>query len=161
QMKLLITGLPGSGKSTLLSKLIRGYDGTTLGFITREIKMDGKRMGFEVVASSGRRAILAQTEAETDLTVGRFYVNPESMDDVLSSVSDMNAVDLLYIDEIGQMQLLSPGFRSLLSRYVDSEKPILASVSSVYESDEIKSVVTRPDSLLFTLRSEERRVGEE
>ena len=50
--KILITGPPRCGKSTLISKLTTHYEklGREIrGFLTPEIKHDGKRIGFDVL----------------------------------------------------------------------------------------------------------------
>ena len=127
-VKLLITGLPKSGKSTLLESLVSRYNGVAQGFITREITDGEKRRGFEIITSNRDHALLAQTEIETDFPVGRFFAMPDNMSKVLESISEPSSADLLYIDEIGQMQLLSRHFRALLNSYLNSNKTFLASV---------------------------------
>lgn len=160
-VKLLITGLPKSGKSTLLEGLVSRYNGVAQGFITREIKKGAKRTGFEIVTSNGQHALLAQTEVETDSPVGRFFAMPDNISKTLKSISNFDSADLLYIDEIGQMQLLSREFKSLLSNYLNSDKTFLASVSKVYESGEIDFLISHKDSLLFSLTESNRGNVEE
>jgi nucleoside-triphosphatase THEP1 len=160
-MKLLITGLPKSGKSTLLQGLVSHYNGVAQGFITVEIKNGDKRTGFEIITSNGEHALVAQTEVQTDFPIGRFFAMPDNMARVFDSISDPSSADLLYIDEIGQMQLLSREFKSLLSSYLNSDKPFLASVSKVYVSEEIESIISQPDSILFSLNESKKGRVEE
>lgn len=160
-VKLLITGLPKSGKSTLLESLVSRYNGMAQGFITREIKNGDKRTGFEIVTSNGEHVLLAQTEVETDFPVGRFFAMPNNISKAIKSISDFGSADLLYIDEIGQMQLLSAEFKTLLSSYLNSDRTFLASVSRVYESDEIEFLISHKDSLLFSLTESNRGKVEE
>lgn len=160
-VKLLITGLPKSGKSTLLESLVSRYNGVAQGFITREIKNGDKRTGFEIVTSNGEHALLAQTEVQTDFPVGRFFVMPDNISKALKSISNLDSADLLYIDEIGQMQLLSREFKSLLSSYLNSDRMFLASVSKVYKSDEIELIVSHEEGLLFSLTESNRGDVEE
>jgi nucleoside-triphosphatase THEP1 len=160
-VKLLITGLPKSGKSTLLASLVSRQNGVAQGFITREIKNGDKRTGFEIVTSNGEHALLAQSEIETDFPVGRFYAMPDNISKALKSISKLDSADLLYVDEIGQMQMLSREFKSLLSRYLNSDGTFLASVSKVYESEDIKLLISQKDSLLFSLTESNRGNVEE
>lgn len=160
-VKLLITGLPKSGKSTLLESLVSRYNGVARGFITREIKNGDKRTGFEIVTSNGEHALLAQTEIMTDFPVGRFFAMPDNISKALKSISNVDSADLLYIDEIGQMQLLSREFKTLLSSYLNSDRMFLASVSKVYKSDEIELLVSHEEGLLFSLTESNRGDVEE
>lgn len=153
---MLITGLPKSGKSTLIKSLVLRYGNGAQGFITSEIKDGDKRTGFEIITSNGEQAILAQTEMQTDFPVGRFFVTPDSMSEVFKSIEDPGSANLLYIDEVGQMQLMSRDFKSLLSSYLRSNKTLLASVSKVYECSEIELLVSQYDSILFSLTDSNR-----
>lgn len=155
-VKLLITGGPKSGKSTLLEDIITQYKGVAQGFITREIKKKDKRMGFVIVTSNNEHALLAQTQIVTDFPVGRFFVVPDNMSKVFERISNPGSEDLLYIDEIGQMQLLSKDFKNLLSNYLDSDKTLVATISKIYVSEEIESIICQPDSILFSLTESKR-----
>lgn len=44
---ILITERPGIGKTTVILKVVQQSPGKMGGFITREIKRSGKRIGFE------------------------------------------------------------------------------------------------------------------
>lgn len=43
---ILFTGSPGTEKSTLIEKLVQKYNGLTTGFITKEIRNKGQKVGF-------------------------------------------------------------------------------------------------------------------
>jgi nucleoside-triphosphatase len=48
---ILITGPPGCGKSTLIEKIVNRIERPVTGFFTREIKKEGRRVGYSVAFS--------------------------------------------------------------------------------------------------------------
>src|SRR3990167_10025965 len=117
---IIITGLPRSGKSTLLAKLVLGFD-KKVGFITKEILVNQGRVGFEVENHLGQKFTLAHINFETDIQVAKYFVKIESLNEVIPSITKFDSEDLLYLDEIGQMQLHSNKFRDLVVAYLNSE----------------------------------------
>ncbi len=74
--KILITGPPRSGKSTLISRIIEYYSKKNYviyGFLTPEVRMGGKRVGFDVEdIYSGKRNKLARIgNYKTQFKLGR------------------------------------------------------------------------------------------
>lgn len=149
-MKLLITGSPKSGKSTILCELIAGV-ASRRGFITKELVKDQHRTGFVVEDMNGLSAVLAQTQNPTSLQVGRFYVHPEVLAQFTQNLSHPKTGELLYLDEVGQMQLYSNEFRSLVEAYLDAPNDFLATITSVYSDEFTKSILDRDDTVLFQL----------
>lgn len=149
-MKLLITGRPKSGKSTILSELVAGVS-PRRGFITKGFVKDHHRIGFIVEDMNGLRAVLAQTQNPTSLQVGRFYVHPEVLAQFTRSLSHPKTGELLYLDEVGQMQLYSNEFRSLVETYLDAPNDFLATITSVYSDEFTKNILGRDDIVLFQL----------
>lgn len=149
-MKLLITGRPKSGKSTILSELVAGVS-PRRGFITKEFVKDHHRIGFVVEDMNGLSAVLAQTQKPKSLQVGRFYVHPEVLAQFTRSLSHPKTGELLYLDEVGQMQLYSNEFRSLVETYLDAPNDFLATITSVYSDEFTKNILDRDDIMLFQL----------
>ena len=116
---ILITGMPKSGKSTLLKKIIKKHDKKT-GFVTNEIRENGERVGFEIETHTGQKSVLANINFKTSLKVSKYFVNIKNLDEIIPKVSEFNGDDLLFIDEIGQMELFSKKFKQLVLRYFDS-----------------------------------------
>lgn len=116
QNVILITGKPGIGKTTLVRKIIEGIPNCG-GFYTREVRVDGKRTGFEIIILDGRIGTLATSSPEPEFRskamVGRFRVNVEVVDtiviDALQKAVEENRV--VIIDEIGPMELFSERFQ--------------------------------------------------
>lgn len=149
-MKLLITGRPKSGKSTILSVLVAGVS-PRRGFITKELVKDHHRIGFVVEDMNGLSAVLSQTQNPTSLQVGRFYVYPEVLAEFTRNLAHPKTGELLYLDEIGQMQLYSNEFRSLVEEYLDTQNDFAATITSVYSDEFTTRIFNRDDILLFHL----------
>lgn len=154
-MKLLITGRPKSGKSTILSELVAGVS-PRRGFITKELVKDHHRIGFFVEDMNGLSAVLAHTQNPTSLQVGRFYVHPEVLAKFTQNLAYFETEELLYIDEIGQMQLHSNEFKSLVEKYLDAPNDLVATISSVYGDEFTERILKRDDIVLFQLTDANR-----
>ena len=127
---LLITGRPGSGKTTLVAEAAAAVGRRAGGFYTREIRTEGRRVGFEVVTLDGRRGRLAHAGVKGPYRVGRYGVDLESFEAVGVDALEraVREKDLILIDEVGKMELLSDPFRRAVEAAVNSGKPVLAAV---------------------------------
>ena len=142
--KILLTGIPKSGKTTLLHKLINDTR-AKIGFITVEVKENDERIGFKIVTSTGDEAILASTKINTPIRVSRYFVNIENLERVLPKIETFNKDDVLYIDEIGEMELYSDKFKGLVRKYLDSTNTFIATVSKIYDDDLIRQIKNEED----------------
>lgn len=92
----------------------------------------GARVGFEVVdLHSGISGWLARAGApQPGPKVGRYYVDLESFESVAvpAITHAVESCDIVAIDEVGPMELLSRGFRSAVQRAIESGKPLIATV---------------------------------
>lgn len=138
-MKILLTGEPHSGKSTLINKVLRRFD-DKLGFVTNEILEGDKRVGFALEASNGQKATLAHVDYDSDIYVSRYGVKPLILDEFLKALPGIDRHSLLYIDEIGQMQLCSDDFRALVEEYIDSPNDFIGTLSKVYNHELIQKL---------------------
>ncbi len=152
--KILITGLPRSGKSTILEKVINEIDNKK-GFITREVRANGERTGFEIVTDDGRKKMLSSIDFNSLHKVSRYFVDVDGLDEMVATLMDYGK-ELLYIDEIGQMELFSENFKELVTNYLDSDNVFIATVSKVYEDDFIRRIKSRKDVLLYEITPENR-----
>ena len=81
--RLLIEARPGAGKTTALSRLAErlGDGGAQLGgFLTREIRSEGRRTGFEIETFAGERGVLAHVDFPGPPRVGRYGVDLEEFE---------------------------------------------------------------------------------
>ncbi|HEV7449510.1 MAG TPA: nucleoside-triphosphatase [Candidatus Paceibacterota bacterium] len=157
---ILITGKPKSGKSTLLRKLIGPIPYKT-GFVTDEIRGEHGRLGFEIVTSIGAKSVLAHVDFAMPIKVSKYSVNIENLKAILPAVIDFLPQDILYIDEIGQMQLYSTEFKNLVSKFFDAPNTCLATLSYVYNDEFTDLLRDRNDIILIDLVPDNRDKQEE
>lgn len=156
---ILITGIPRSGKSTLLKKLIAEVD-QKVGFVTNEVLKDGERIGFELENHKGKRSTLADVGFKTNFKVARYFVDINNLDEIVSSVDKFEDGDLLFIDEIGQMQLFSEKFKTFVTKFFDSKNTCVATISKVYSDEFIETIKKRDDIILIEINQENRESKE-
>ena len=154
-MKILLNGQPKSGKTTMLVNLLDRVSDKR-GLIAKESRHDGERIGFDLVDSDGNTAALARTDKRAPYSVGRYFVNGEALDNFVEPLFTFGTNELLYIDEIGQMQLYSSRFKDLVTRYLDADNDFLGTISSVYEDDFIDHTKSRQDILICEVTPDNR-----
>ena len=130
-MKIFLTGSPGSGKSTVLMNVIDILKKKGLkvgGFITPEIRIRGKRIGFKVVdINSNAEGILASIDQKHGSRVGKYRVNLEDFERVSLKALDfaMKECDIICVDEIGKMELFSTRFKDKIEEMLKIKKPFV------------------------------------
>jgi nucleoside-triphosphatase len=154
-MKIFLTGPPKSGKTTLLTELVKEAK-LKRGLMAKEEVSEGRRTGFNLVDQLGNTATLARTAPPTNYPVGRFYVDLKSLDGFIDQFIDFTPDELLFIDEVGQMQLYSEKFKKLVDSFLASENDFIGTISAVYEHPFIEEVKSRPDVLLCKVTPDNR-----
>lgn len=136
--RILLTGPPGIGKTTICKQLIpllaKQY--STDGFYTEEVRDSSKkRIGFDVVSikNSEIRSPLARVanvlkpQEFQKHCVGNYHVFVENFE--ITALANLDSkMDLLFIDEIGKMELFSDKFFSTVNKLFfqgDMEKNII------------------------------------
>ncbi|KAL5099675.1 hypothetical protein RYX36_004002 [Vicia faba] len=162
---LLVTGPPGVGKSTLIMRVFDTLKASnpTLkiqGFYTREVRLAGERVGFEVVTLDGRTCPLASSKFSSQEShrwpnVGKYKVDVASFESLaLSELQVREDTDLFIIDEVGKMELYSSSFFPAVLKVLESNIPILASIPVPKFGRDIPAVATlrnHAGATLFTL----------
>lgn len=157
---ILLTGMPGTGKSTLLEEVISMTD-KKKGFIAKEVRIDGERKGFEIVTSYGERKMLSSVDFISEYKVSKYGVDVEGFEDLLGKFFSLDD-EVLYIDEIGRMELFSDKFKMLVRKYLDSDNIFIGTITMNYSDEFIESVKTRQDVRIFEVNEENRhRIYEE
>jgi len=125
-----LTGQPGTGKTALIKEALARTKVKGGGFYTEEIRTGGIRQGFRIVALDGQEAILAHVGISSPYRVSKYRVETDALDRVGVSAlrQALKESDLIVIDEIGKMELLSPLFREAVMQAINSDKRVLGTI---------------------------------
>jgi nucleoside-triphosphatase len=107
--RLLIEARPGAGKTTAISRLAGLLDdhGVGLsGFLTREMRSGGRRVGFEIETFAGERGVLAHVDLPGPPRVGRYGVDLKEFERRALPALE-NSASVILMDELGKMELAS------------------------------------------------------
>jgi nucleoside-triphosphatase len=131
-VKILLEGRPGSGKTTVVARLVdllRERGVAVLGFVTHELREQGRRVGFEVETFDGRHATLAHTSFSGPPRVGKYGVDIEAFETVaLPGLEQARSGGVVVIDELGKMELASERFRATVLEIFETDAEVVATV---------------------------------
>lgn len=141
--RLLIEARPGAGKTTALSRLAeRLSDGGVAlsGFLTREMRSKGRRVGFEIETFTHERGLLAHVDFPGPPRVGRYGVDLDEFERLALPALEAPA-SVVLIDELGKMELASERFREAVLTLFEGAVPIVATVHTFRHpfTDELKA----------------------
>jgi nucleoside-triphosphatase len=146
---ILLTGLPGCGKTTLIGKIVQRIGSSCTGFITREMREKGRRVGFAINTLGGAHATMAHIDIGSRYRVGRYGVDLQRIDQLaVPAMIPQTPHDIVVVDEIGKMECLSPLFRKTLLQVLDGPNVVLGSISLKGDAF-ISAVKHRPDVRLI------------
>jgi nucleoside-triphosphatase len=155
--RLLVEGRPGSGKTTAavrLVELLRRQDVAVSGFVTRELRERGKRVGFALETLDGRRGRLAHVGVRGDQRVGRYGVVHDDLERL--AIPALRApADVVVVDELGRMELGCAAFRDAVTALLDRPVALVATVHTRPDpfTDELKR---RPSVTVLRLTASNR-----
>lgn len=156
---ILITGAPGIGKTTLIHRVAEKLQGLhPVGFYTTEIRIGGVRKGFELIGLGRKKVkrVLAHVDLESAFRVGKYGVDIESFEALLSTIAFFDhEPELIVIDEIGKMECFSARFRILIEEILESEKRVVATIA-LRGSGLIADIKKRRDVRLYQITRQNR-----
>ncbi|KAF4527693.1 hypothetical protein B566_EDAN017584 [Ephemera danica] len=164
---VLLTGLPGVGKTTLTRKTCDALSARGVavnGFYTEEVRVQGRRIGFDVVSvPGGERRPLARIPDEGERTrgpmVGQYTVDVASFESIALPVltSHKGNSSVLVVDEVGKMELFSSRFTPALESALQT-CTLLATipVQRARPIPAVERLRSRSDVLLVTVQRENR-----
>jgi nucleoside-triphosphatase len=129
---LLLTGPPGCGKTTVLERVAEQLGELRLaGIVTRELRDQGQRVGFEAIGLGGHRVMLAHVRFRSLVSVGRYGVEPDRLVPLIieEMVRPPGTVDTYLIDEIGKMECHCPQFTEAIRRLLLGSVPVVATIA--------------------------------
>jgi nucleoside-triphosphatase len=92
--RVLLEGRPGAGKWTAVARVVelaRAVGGSVTGFLTRELREGGQRVGFTLETLDGGRGVLAHVRVR-GTRVGRNGVAPDDLEGL--------AIPAIYADAV-------------------------------------------------------------
>jgi len=162
---ILLAGDPGVGKSTLIVKLTKRFGNYAItGFYTEEVREEGKRVGFRAVTLNGSSAIFAHQSYHTEPghRLGKYGVRPEILESLVLPHLDVSRkrAQLVFVDEIARMELISDPFKEAVTKVLDSPEPAICTVAA-QGTGFTKRVKERSDVELITVTRKNRDILEE
>ncbi len=130
------------------------------GCTTQERRSKGARVGFAITdLTDGRTGELASLSLKMGPKVGRYKVNLADLAGVGAAgvAKAAESSEVIVVDEVGPLELVSPEFRRSVRAAVDSGKPLLAVVHEKLEDDllnELRGAAARTFVLSLENREE-------
>jgi nucleoside-triphosphatase len=144
---ILLTGRPGVGKTTMVNRIYDHYSKNGFkieGLTTREVREEGERTGFMITdLSSGQEGWLAKKDQGSGPRVGSYTVVSEALEKigVAALKRSMNGTaDLVIVDEIGPMEMTSTSFRNNISKVLNGDRAVVATVKFGSRYPEVENV---------------------
>jgi nucleoside-triphosphatase len=164
--KIGITGMPSVGKTQTLIKIIEkiessGY--TIEGMITENVEENNKRVGFYVEDwQTKEKEIFAHINFDYKDRVGKYSVDLNVLEKIgvtaIEKAINDEDVDIIIIDEIGKMEMLSEKFCEVVIDALDSDKPILVTLHKKSRTPLLQDIRRRDDIRILEVTAVNRNL---
>jgi nucleoside-triphosphatase len=149
---LFIAGTRAVGKTTLLREVTLAKRARIGGFYTEHILSGRIQRGFMIRTFDGQERVLAAKNLKSPHQLGKYGVDLNALENVGIPALKLALMskDLIVIDEIGSMEMMSERFRMTLLECLASTKPVLATIRPAAQpfSDQVKKLVDTQTLLL-------------
>lgn len=151
--KIGITGMPSVGKTQTLIKIMEflGENGYILeGMLTEPIIKHKKRVGFYVEDwQTKEKEVFAHLDFDSKEKVGEYGVDIGALERIgvpaIEKAISNEDVNIIIIDEIGKMEMLSEKFCEAVIEALDSDKPIIVTLHKKSRTPLLQDVRRRDD----------------
>lgn len=149
------------GKTTVVQRVIDELIGRGFkvgGMITREVRRERIRIGFEIEdVSTKHKGWLAHVNQPYGPQIGKYRVNLRDLE--VGAKAILNATmhaDIIVIDEIGPMELTSESFKDSVMRAVNSEKVLLGTIHYRVKGSFVSAIKERKDAEMIEITLKNR-----
>jgi len=164
--KIGITGMPSVGKTQTLIKIIEKIEksGYKLeGMITKPIIEHKKRVGFYVEDwQTHEKEVFAHLDFDTKDKVGKYGVDLNVLDRIgvpaIEKAITDEEFDVIIIDEIGKMEMLSEKFCEVVIDALDSDKPIMVTLHKKSRTPLLQDIRRRDDIRILEVTAVNRNL---
>ncbi len=151
--KIGITGMPSVGKTDTLLKIIKSLEDhgyVVGGMITEPIIEKGYRVGFYVTNwQTKQKEVFSHIKYEGKEKIGIYGIDVKVLDEIgvpaIEKAITDEEVNIIVIDEIGKMQMLSESFCKMVIESLDSDKPIMVTLHKKSRTPLLQDVRRRDD----------------
>jgi nucleoside-triphosphatase len=161
---VVITGRPSVGKTTIFIRVIDSLRALGMGvggFVSREVRVAGVRVGFEIMdLTLKRKGWLAHVDQHNGPRIGKYRVNMSDLVKIgvgaVQRAIQEKATTIIAVDEIGPMELTCSDFVQAIDRVIKSSKTLLATVHYRELDQILKKFNLREPAAMFEVTLENR-----
>lgn len=119
-----------SRKSGIMKNIVSNYKYWLSGFITRELRKNNERIGFEIKTVDGETDILASKSIVSSVHFNKYAINLNALENLAVNSINKGIKDnkIIIIDEIGSMTLISKTLANAVVESMTSICPVLVTV---------------------------------
>jgi nucleoside-triphosphatase len=127
---IVLVGPPRIGKTTIVKAVVAQLKDRCTGFYTEEIRENEERVGFQLVTMENASCTVAHRDITGHIHVGKYGVDLTCLEStgVTAIKKGIKTRQVLVIDEIGKMEILSRVFRLAVLDALDSRSAVLATM---------------------------------
>lgn len=164
--KIGITGMPSVGKTQTLIKIIEKIEKSGYkieGMITEPMIERKKRVGFYVEDWLTReKEVFAHLDLDSKDRVGKYGVDLNVLERIgvpaIEKAINDEEIDVIIIDEIGKMEMLSEKFCEVVTDALDSDKPILVTLHKKSRTPLLQDIRRRDDIRILEVTAVNRNL---